>query len=206
MPVSGASDQLLNVLTELAAVCAILAFLGGLVVGFLYSRKAIATVSAEVHATDEGTVVAVRPSVKALGPFTFRFKDEDGAVAQVTPMLATEKGADPDDENAIKRNAFPYDEEDNPQSVAPGETLTSSLIFRVEPFTPRLLGWLVSLNVASKGFIRHGLYWADRVFVPIAFPPTTKGGPNGRSEEEAHTPTSTPVPSEAPDSGDERGR
>jgi hypothetical protein len=156
--------------------------IGGVVIAILYSRKATATVSAEAVVTNSGTLVSVRPSIYALGPFKLKFADSDGAVVRVTPVLATESdGTRSDEVSSKKREAFPADETGRPQFVSPGETLTSSLLFRVGLDTPGLIGWSVSLNIASKGFLRHGLHWADRVFVPMA--PSRSGGQNPEQQE-----------------------
>ena len=139
--------------------------IGGVVIAILYSRKATATVSAEAVVTNSGTLVSVRPSIYALGPFKLKFADSDGAVVRVTPVLATESdGTRSDEVSSKKREAFPADETGRPQFVSPG-----------------LLGWSVSLNIASKGFLRHGLHWADRVFVPMA--PSRSGGQNPEQQE-----------------------
>ena len=172
---TGSSDHLYNFLTAAGAVAALLGLVGGVVVAILYSRKATATVSAQAITVDSGSVIAVRPSVNAIGPFKLTFADSDGAVVQVTPVFATEKGTSTDNDNAKIREAFPTDETGKAQLVSPGETLTSTLLFRVDPSTPQLLGWLVSLNIASKGVVRHGLHWADRVFVPVALGQTSGG-------------------------------
>ena len=161
------SDHLLNGFVAAGAVATVLAFIVGLLVAIGYRHKATVTVSGELFVTDDVAVIAVRPSVNAVGPIKLRFADHDGAVVTVTPTLATESGTKSDHDATKKRDAFPPDEMENSQFISPGETLTSSLLVRVDPTTPNLLGWWVALNVASKGIVRHGLHWADRVFVPV---------------------------------------
>lgn len=169
-PVSGGSDHLYNFLTAAGALAAVVALAGGAVVAVLYSRKATATVTATLHPTENGTVLAVRPGVQAQGPFKLKFADgDDGAVVTVTPVYTKEGGGTRTDHDGARcRTAFPLDVEGKTQFVSPGETVTSSRLFRVDPVPEHLLGWFVSLNIASKGVIRHGLNWADEIFVPIA--------------------------------------
>jgi hypothetical protein len=175
IPASG-SDHLYNFITAAGAAAAVVGLVVGGIVAVLYSRKATATVSAELHPTRRGTVLAVRPAVHALGPFKLEFAEGDQAPeVRVTPVLATETGTRPDDESARTKPAFPRDVRGNAQFVSPNETLTASRLFRVDPVPEDVVGWVVSLSIASKGFIRRGLNWADEVFVPVAFPPT-KGG------------------------------
>jgi hypothetical protein len=150
------------------SIAAVVGVIGGGVIAILYSRRATATVSAKVVVTTSGSLVSVRPSIYALGPFKLTFADSDGAIVRLTPILATQSGTTSDEANSKSRDAFPADEMGHRQFVSPGETLTSNLLFRVQPDTPGLLGWSITLNVASKGFLRHGLYWADRIFVPVA--------------------------------------
>jgi hypothetical protein len=180
------SDHLYNFLTSAGAVAAVLGLAGGVLVAILYSRRATAIVSAELVITEHGSIIAVRPSVNAIGPFKLKFADSDGAVVHVTSVQATDSGTYSDDENAKNRDAFPTDEKGKAQFVSPGEILTTSLLFRVDPSSPRLLGWLVSFHVASKGIVRHGLHWADRVFVPVSCPQLseTTGGQMPEQEKE----------------------
>lgn len=177
------SDHLYNFLTAAGAVVAILSFIVGVVVAVLYRHKANLGIKAEVAATDSGTVLAVRPSVSAVGPFKLKFADEHGAVVQVRRVFATDKGGTATEQSAWKRrNAFPADETGQRQFVSPGESLSTTTLFRVDPQEPKLLGWLVSLNIASKGVIRHGLHWAERVFVPVTSPFEARGGSDAGTE------------------------
>jgi hypothetical protein len=184
----GGSDHLYNFLTAAGAVAAVVALAGGVLVAIYYRHKATLSIAGEVVTTDSGTVLAVRPAVSAVGPFKLKFADPDGAVVRVTPVLATkDDGTFTDTANAKKRSAFPPDITGKPQFVSPGETLASSRLFRVEPSTPRLLGWFVSLTISSTGLLRHGLHWADLVFVPVASPPTTGGVDAGREVQAGGT-------------------
>jgi len=174
----GASDHLYNFLTAAGAVAAVLAFGGGLIVGYLYSRKANVSISADVHRTARGVVLAARPSVNAFGPFPLKFKE---AQIEVYPVYPTEQGGTFTDTGHPKtRDAFPDDEKGRPQFVSPGETLTSTALFRVDDGdTAGVLGWVVTLSISSQGRIRQGLHWGDRVFVPVASP-AKKGEPDGQ--------------------------
>jgi hypothetical protein len=160
---SGGGDTWLNVALGLAACAAILAFAGAAFAAFRYSQKATITIEASAHRTPQGMVVAARPSVTPLGPFRFRFAPEDGALVDFSEVLSVDGAGTEDGEVRPSRKAFPGN-----QWISPGETLTSSLIFKVDPETPRLLGWLVCLSIHSRGkVIRNGLHWTDRDFVPL---------------------------------------
>lgn len=171
-----APDHLYNFITAAGALAAVAGLLIGAVVALLYSRKAAATVSAQLHETPNGIVLAVRPGVQALGPFKLKFATGDkGAEVTVTPVFATEKGTRSSQDKARQKPAFPKDITGKAQFVSPGETLTSSRIFRVDPLPPDLIGWIVTLSIASRGLVRRGLHWADETFVPVASPSAPEG-------------------------------
>jgi hypothetical protein len=184
------TDHLYNLVTAAGAGAAVLGLVGGVGITALYSRKANASVTADSYSMDGLTFLAIRPSVTASGPFRLKFADVEGATVEVIPSLRTVNGEGTEEGTPVTsppRTAFPNDVERRPQFVNPGETLTSSLLVVVDPKAPRLIGWYVCFNVASKGVIRHGLHWADRAFVPVGpgtlFP--TSGGTNhGKYEAE----------------------
>jgi hypothetical protein len=181
-PPSG-SDHVYNFLTAAGAVAAVLGLIGGVTLALLYSRRATATVSAKLHKTENGTVLAVRPAVQAQGPFKLEFAaGEAASQATITPVLATDKGTRSSQDDARSKPAFPTDVTGKAQFVSPGETLTSTLLFRVDPLLEGLIGWIVTLNIESKGIIRRGLHWADETFVPVESQSST-GGADGRSAE-----------------------
>jgi hypothetical protein len=181
---SAGSDHLLDFFTDAGAAAAVLALVGGVVVAIRYSRKVNATVSAKLYRTDNGGVLAVRPSVRAFGSLTLRFKEAKIEVFSVYPT--TDGNTRTDREHPRDRNAFPVDTKGNPQFVNPGETLTSTVLFRVDDGDTGILGWLITLSISSKGLIRHGMHWGDRVFVPVASSPKREEPENDR--EAAETP------------------
>ena len=129
---------------------------------WLYSRRANASITAEAHATPEGLYLAARPAATAMGPFRLRFAD-GGAMVEVVPVRREEDHTDTVDTLKKERTAFPGE-----QFVNPGETLTSTVLFSLDRSVPNLIGWVVSFNVEAAGFVRRGLHWADRVFVPLS--------------------------------------
>jgi hypothetical protein len=179
------TDHLYNFLTAAGAVAAVAALVGGVVVAIYYRHKATLGIEGKVVTTDSGSILVARPTVAAIGPFKLKFRDKEGAVVTLTEVVVeADGGVKTDDANARPKDAFPKDKKRKAQFVSPGESLSSGCLFRVDPSTPRLLGWWVSLNIASKGWLRHGLHWADRVFVPVASSPTT-GGADDRREVES---------------------
>lgn len=203
------NDHLYNFLTAAAAIVAVLTFAGGLAAAILYRHKATLGIEAELSAANNGSILAVRPSVGSVGPFKLRFADMDGSVVEIIKVFPSETGTRTEIYDPPKRrNAFPADEKGNNQFVSPGETLASSLLFRVDPIPTDLFGWLVAFNVASKGrLIRRGLYWADRIFLPVGSSPKiggSNGGPGATKDKEARG--ARPPRSEEQDSPDRGGR
>jgi hypothetical protein len=179
----GTTDHLLGFFTDAGALATVLALAGGVVVAVLYSRRANASISGDIHRTTHGAVLAARPSVNAFGPFTLRFKEAKIQVFSVYPT--DDGGTRTDTEHPMTRDAFPPDDKGKSQFVNPGETLTSTALFRVDDGDGAgVLGWLVTLNVSSKGLVRHGMHWADRIFVPVASS-RQREEPNDREATEA---------------------
>lgn len=169
-----------NIFLSAGALAAVLGFTAGVILAILYSRKATAEVTADVHTTLNGTILAVRPSVAALGALKLQFEQQSLEVSEV--LRRAEGHGTEDGFTWPARPAFPADMRGKEQFVSPGETLTSSAIYDVDPKKPRLVGWVVCLNIKSKGLIRHGLNWSDRIFVPLPadrLPSDTEtGGPH----------------------------
>jgi hypothetical protein len=173
------SDEWLNILQGLGAAAACLTFLVGLVVAFRYSRKANISVSGKASRPGGHVVIEVRPSATAIGPLALKFGkkhlevDEDETAETAGAWLSMyEMLYDADVQKVVPGEgdqgaaAFPRDEKGLAQFVNPGETLTGSEVFRVDPTTPNLVGWTVCLNVDARG-LRSGMHWLDRVFVPV---------------------------------------
>lgn len=173
-------------LSTLAEALAAATPIGALVVALLYARRANASVTATAHRLPGGELVLdVRPSVTALGPLTLRFSKKEPPQVEVTEVLGTASGTT-DGVPFSPRQAFPDDERGKAQFVSPGETLTSMVLFRGESQHSALLGWCVCLSVRSRGIVRHGLSWGDRVFVPLpkyAVDGAVREGEDGQDEQ-----------------------
>lgn len=150
-----------------------------------YSRRANVSISAEIHKTPRGLLLAARPSVEQIGPFRLKFRKEKGAELAVTEILIFESGK-AETGREIPAKAFPGNE----LFVSQGETLNSSVLFPLSaPQSSELAGWSVSLNVAGGGSLRHGVRWADRVFVAAPEYDSSETGGNDldRGNEGAQT-------------------
>lgn len=160
---SGTSLPIATFVGALAAAATFLTFLGGIVIGWRYRKKATLDITAEAHVTDQGIVLATRPSLSSVGPFRLTFASDGGDVVSVTPLTATgDGGYSVDETDIITLEAFPDHE-----FVGQGETVTSTQVVRL----PRdaavgLIGWNVAVNVTSRGWIRNGISWMARAFVP----------------------------------------
>lgn len=171
-------------LPTLAEIAAIVGVVGGAVITYFFSRRANASVTAEAHRVSGGAVVLeVRPSVTALGPFGLKFKKSDPPTITVIEILRC-TGDTANGRFLPSREAFPSDVGGEEQFVNAGETLTSTALFPAEPPNANLIGWCVVLSVASRGIVRHGLHWGDRVFVPVPDYPraSTRREPSGEDE------------------------
>jgi len=171
LPVAPAApgDTWLNVVLGIAALAGILTFVVALPAAILYSRKATIKITAKGHRTAEDrAVLAVRPSVTAIGPFALRFSrlQDEGAWIHVFNMVASATGVDYGDLALPAQKAFDVDEKGLDQFVHPGETLTNTVPVQVATDIPGLVGWTVTLNVDSAGW-RRGMHWLDRAFVPL---------------------------------------
>jgi len=65
---------------------------GGAAVAVWYGRKAEARLDANAHSAGDTVVLAVQPSVRAVGVFRFKFHEEDGSQITVTEMHTTVGG------------------------------------------------------------------------------------------------------------------
>jgi hypothetical protein len=165
------SDTWLNIVLGLAALAGVLTFVLALFAAYRYSRKANVAVSATGHRIEGGAVIAVRPSVTAIGPFKFRFSqlEGEGAWIDVFDRIATSDGKTDYGALEMRERAYDQDEQGEDQFANPGETMTNTVIFRVPTDTPELVGWVATLGVDAKGW-RRGMHWRDRFFVPLPPP------------------------------------
>lgn len=147
--------------TAVGAITPTVALIGGVLLAWRYRHKANVSVWAQVYRTPGGLVLEARPSVSAVGPFRLKFKEDDGALLTITPVIATATGTANADRLPKTRPAF-----DN-QFVAQGETVTSSALFHMDDDIDNLIGWFVTFDVTGRGILRDGLSWQDRVFVPL---------------------------------------
>jgi hypothetical protein len=166
-----------NVLTNTASFFTIVAAFGGSVIAIFYGRKANATVTAAAQRTTAGSIVlAVRPTVQATGLFKIRIQAPDQASVIVTEVLRSAQG--PVFGKVWKNQAvFAKD------SLMPGETLTSAIIFDVGAPTTELDGWMVGLAVDARRLPFGPASWDDRIYVAIPKPEADRHEPE-RGEDE----------------------
>jgi hypothetical protein len=129
-----------------ASIAATAAFIGGVVLGLRYRKKATVNVAAEAHREKGGFVILVKPSISSVGPFRLHFANDDGAVVTVWEVFPESPDAIRNSDEDQKLDAFPGNE-----FVSQGETMSSGLIFRFPDKGAEVLCWGVALNVTAKG-------------------------------------------------------
>ena len=141
-----------------------------------YGRKANVSIDAAAHERASRTIVAVHPSIRAVGVFSLRI-EADSTWVTVTEVLRPFGGTARDSRQWINKTIFATDADGKggeegvavgEERVAPGETVSKVVLFDVGHPPVELLGWRVSCGVeARRAWSRTGVWvWADSVFVP----------------------------------------
>ena len=156
------SDRWFTVVTGISAVGALAAVATGALFAVRYGRRASVEVTAKAHPRTGGVLVAVRPTVKAVGVFPVKFHKTRGAIIRVTELYVGGDGRILDARHWDQSNIF------GPEFVEPGETLATSSVFPLPPPTLSTIGWRVSVEVAAPTrFLSSSGAWADQIFVPL---------------------------------------
>jgi len=145
-----------------AAVAALTALVGGAVVAYFFGRKATTDLEAKLYETPGGLIVAVRPSVTAVGFRAFRFHTQTSSVTVVPQRMVAGKAVDTPEMLQTLPSAF------GPRMAMGGETISTSVIFPVHPPGEDVIGWKVDFHVVRKHRFGRGKSWDDRVFVPAS--------------------------------------
>lgn len=132
---------------------------GGALVAIFYGRKASASISAEVHVTETGVVLAARPAVVGAGIFRIRFARQNGAKVRVTEVFRV-------GDNLVDGIHWVADAVFGESFVEGGETLTTTVVFPLPGLFLELVGWRVSFGVTCSRMLGKGWSWGDQVFVP----------------------------------------
>jgi hypothetical protein len=156
-------DRWVNVMTGVGAAVAATGILTGGVIAWLYGRKASVSITAKVHRTADGVILATRPLIKAVGIFRVRFQGPHGASVQVRELHL--------DDNALAglrlgdqwEQAAVFGE----QHADGGEQLPTTVIFRIRNPAPTVVGWVVWVTVQAptRWVPNASESWADRIFV-----------------------------------------
>jgi hypothetical protein len=171
-----------NVLSNTASFFTIVAAFGGSVGAIFYGRKANATVTAAAQRTTAGSVIlAVRPMVQATGLFKIRIRSPNQASVVVTEVLRSAQGPGFGKVWANKA-VFAKD------SLMPGETLTSAILFDVGAPTTDLDGWMVGLAVDARRLPFGPASWDDRIYVAVPKPDADKHEPDKHEAEKGFAP------------------
>lgn len=146
LPTGSPSDTWLNVVLGLAGLAAILAVVVGAVFTARYGRRASVSVSADVHRTAKSCAVVVRPSVKAVGVYTVRFKD---SMVTVTELRVREDGS------ISTRDLTPVVDVFGNAYVEGGEELATSVYQPVQA-DESVVGWGARLEIhVAPRFLRQ---------------------------------------------------
>ena len=142
------------------AAAAFLAAVGGATVAVLYGRRANVAITGTAHVAVGRIVVALRPSVRAVGVLSLHFAGVDGAQVEVTEVLAGPDGLDRGltwERSAVFGDDF----------VSAGETLTTTMTVDVGVPPVNLVGWEVSFGIAVARLrpAKNVWTWADQAFV-----------------------------------------
>ena len=157
-------DPWLNVALGAAAIVTILGFAGGLYLAVRYGRRLSVSVTAEAYSTPSGVVLAVRPSVRAVGLFRVKLAKGTGATLKVTEMYIDNAPSLQGARHWIEADVY------GDSYVEGGEDLRTTTNFLVPNPVDRVVGWRVSVEINIKKRILPGSSsgWGDQIFVPKA--------------------------------------
>jgi len=159
-PIPSLSVSWVDYFTAAGGSSAVLATAGGALASVRYGRKATVQIEATAHVAASGVILAVRPSVRALGVFSLRLKEDDGSTATVTEVWAAPDGLT--DGRTWQSPIF-----FGANTVGAGETIWTTALFDVGPPLPGLIGWRALGTIRAARFFRSKEWvWDDRVFVP----------------------------------------
>jgi hypothetical protein len=167
---SSPPDHWLNVVLGLAAVAAVLAFVGGGYLAARYGRRASISIKADVtELPDHSVLIAARPVVNAVGLFRVKFHGPRGAVIRVRNVYAVEPSVSPkglwEGEFQLAPAIF-GDDDETQQFVESGEALKTTVLFRV--LVPDgVIGWMVAVSIKAPTRWMPGSSgaWGDKVFL-----------------------------------------
>lgn len=154
-------DTWLDIVTGTAAILGGSAVVVGGVLACLFGRRASVSVSAEVHETPSGFVIAARPTVKAVGIFRVSFGETKGTTVRLTESYIDQ------DSHLQEGQYWELDSAFGQQYVDPGEELPTSVVFQPVNPAESVIGWFVFLRISAPtrlGRLRTA-WWADQVFV-----------------------------------------
>jgi hypothetical protein len=168
-PITGSSDHWFNVVLALAAIVTVAAFAGSAYLASTYGRKVSVSVSADIDSLPNGNfLLRMHPVVRAVGLFRVKFQKQSGATLTVTEIsMDTRYSGEPKTGQVWSMNEI-YGPQHKVR-VEPGEEWGTTVIHRLYPPSPRVVGWSVELGVTVKRRwwrFRSPTFWSDRVFVP----------------------------------------
>lgn len=128
-------------------------------------RRANLSVTATRVSRDDCEVFIVRPTFLSLDRRRFRFDaGDDGHRVSVTEFFI--HGVEVEWGQKWEMRAFPSDENGRDSSLGRGEELATTVMFRVQPSSAAVAGWIVALQVASRGLLgRHKSHWMYRTVI-----------------------------------------
>lgn len=155
------SDHLYNFLTAAGAGAGALGVGAGAIFAFLFGRRASAAIRAALYETAAGFVISTQPTVKAVGIFRVKFRDQ-GVVVRLAEVVVDSDG------NLVENgNHWEYPGAFDEEYVDPGEELTTTVTFAPTRPEEAVIGWQVYLQISAPtriGWARTS-GWGSQVFV-----------------------------------------
>ena len=132
----------LNLVVGLGAFATFAGVVIGAVLAVLYGRTGSASVSASVHLTPAGYVIAARPSVKAVGLFRVKFSEKAGIVVRLVEIYV--------DNDQLKEGREWTDTSSfGHQYADAGEELLTTVVFGPVQAALTVVGWTVFFRAAA---------------------------------------------------------
>ena len=159
-----------SVLSAVAATVSAFVLALGATVAQRYLTRATASVDAAVFATPAGLALHVQPCIQSFGLTRLKLDRSDATAPMVSVVEHQVRASGLVVGDPASQGAFETD-----SVVDPGETLTDSLVFRLDSLSWVTLGWRVQFTFASErrwqvDAAKKYWFWTATTFVPAPRP------------------------------------